>query len=131
MRRGFTLIEVLLTTAFLVFTVSAILMVFASCIFLNANNRALTRAASHAQRVMEEIRDTTFSSIETNITNGFWDWGVDDIEGKGLTSLLSEAIDTSKVGSDSDLLDVVVTVSWVGRNQRNRSVSLETLFAEP
>lgn len=130
MRRGFTLIEILLTAAFLVFTLSAILMLFANCIFLNAGNRALTVAMSHAQRVMEEIRDTNFSVIETNITNNYWDWDVSAIEGKGLVALSEEAIDTNKIGAGSDLLNIMVTVSWEGRNQRSKSVSLETLLGE-
>lgn len=130
MRKGFTLIEVLLTAAFLVFTVSAILMLFANCIFLNAGNRALTVAMSHAQMVMEEIRDTNFSVIETNITNNYWDWDVSAIEGKGLVALSEEAIDTNKIGAGSDLLNIMVTVSWEGRNQRSKSVSLETLLGE-
>lgn len=130
MRRGFTLIEILLTAAFLVFTVSAILMLFANCILLNAGNRALTVAMSHAQMVMEEIRDTNFSVIETNITNNYWDWDVSAIEGKGLIALSEEAIDTNKIGAGSDLLNIMVTVSWEGRNQRSKSVSLETLLGE-
>ena len=130
MRKGFTLIEVLLTAAFLVFTISAILMLFANCIFLNASKRALTTATSHAQRVMEEIRDANFSAIETNINNGYWDWDISTIEGKGLVALPGEAIDTNKIGSGSDLLNVVVRVRWEGRGQRDKEVFLETLFAE-
>lgn len=124
------MIEVLLTAAFLVFTISAILMLFANCIFLNASNRALTIATSHAQRVMEEIRNANFSAIETNINNGNWDWDISTIEGKGLVALPGEAIDTNKIGSGSDLLNVVVRVRWEGRGQRDKEVFLETLFAE-
>ena len=68
MRKGFTLIELLLAAVFLVFTISAILMLFANCIFLNATNRAITIATSHAQGVMEEIRDTNFSAIRQILT---------------------------------------------------------------
>lgn len=131
MRKGFTLIELLLAAAFLVFTISAVLMLFANCIFLNANNRALTIAATHAQRVMEEIKDTNFSAIETNISSGYWDWDISAIEGKGLVALLGETVDTNKMGASSSLLNVVVTVNWEGRSQRIRSISLETLVAEP
>jgi len=130
MRKGFTLVELLLTAAFLVFTASTILMLFANCIFLNASSRALTTATSHAQRVMEGIKDTNFSAVETNINNNYWDWDVATIEGKGLVALPSEAIVTTKIGASSDLLNVLVTVSWTERGQRNNSVSLETLFAE-
>jgi len=124
MRKGFTLIELLLAAAFLVFTISAILMLFANCIFLNASNRALTVAASHAQRVMEEIRDANFSSIPS----GDWDWDTTQIGTKGLNALTNESITTTITGTT--LLNVVVTVSWEGHGQRIKSVSLETLFAE-
>jgi len=130
MRKGFTLVELLLTMAFLVFTVSAILMLFANCVFLNASSRALTTATSHAQRVMEEIRDTNFSAVETNIGNNYWDWDSATIASKGLAALPAEAIVTTKIGASSDLLNVMVTVIWVERGQRNNSISLETLIAE-
>ena len=118
------MIEVLLTAAFLVFTVSAILMLFANCIFLNASNRALTTATSHAQRVMEEIRGTNFSSI----SSGDWDWDTAQIETKGLNALANESITTTITGTT--LLNVVVEVEGEGRSQRIKRVFLETLFAE-
>ena len=122
--------EILLEAVFLVFTISAVLMLFANCIFLNISNRALTIATSHAQRVMEEIRGTNFSTVEANINNGNWDWDSNTIEGKGFFALPAEAIDTNKLGASSDLLNVLITVSWQGYRQRSKSVSLETLFAE-
>jgi len=130
MRKGFTLIELLLAAVFLVFTISAILMLFANCIFLNATNRAITIATSHAQGVMEEIRDTNFSAIEANINNDYWDWDISTIESKGFSVLPGETIDTSKIGTGSNLLNVIVTVSWQGHSQRSESISLETLLAE-
>lgn len=130
MRKGFTLLELLLTAAFLVFTTSTILILFANCIFLNASSRDLTTATSHAQRVMEEIKDTNFSAVETNINNNYWDWDSATITGKGLIALPAEAIVTTEIGTSSDLLNVLVTVSWTERGQRNKNVSLETLLAE-
>lgn len=135
MRKGskaFTLIEVLLASALLVFTLPVILMLFANCIFLNASNRALTIATSHAQGVMEEIKDTKFSAIETNINNGSWNWNIsNNIEGRVLTVLPGETIDTYFIGSGSSvLLNVRTTVEWKERGQRSRSISLETLFGE-
>ena len=131
MKKGFTLVELLLVVGFLVFAVSASLMLFANCILLNEYNRSLTIATSHAQYVMEEIKDQNFSGIETRINNGDWDWGLSEITARGLSSLDGEAIVTSEIGGVSDLLNVTATVSWQSRGGRVNNMTLETLIVEP
>ena len=131
MKKGFVLIELLLAMGFLVFTLASILAVFASCLILNEYNRELTRAVSHAQYVMEGIKDQDFSNLESNVDAGVWDWTDSDITNQGLTALTSETIDTNEIGSDSSLLDMVVTINWVSRGNRSRSIILETLITEP
>jgi len=131
MKKGFTLIELLLAIGFLVFALASILAVFANCLLLNEYNRELTRAISHAQYIMEGIKNQDFSNLENNVNAGVWDWTDSDIENQGLIALTSEAIDTNEVGSDSSLLDVVVTVNWMSRGNRPRSIILETLITEP
>ena len=128
---GFTLIELLLVVGFLVFAVSASLLLFANCILLNKYSRSLTVATSHAQYVMEEIKNQDFSTIETSIDSGNWDWGESEITTKGLSVLDSETIDTNEVGTTSDLLNVVVTVNWTSQRGRAQSLTLETLIVEP
>jgi len=80
---------------------------------------------------MEDIKNTDFSSLKSNIDNGGWDWGISDISSRGLDALGGEIIDTSEVGSDSDILDVVVSLTWQDRGARVRNISLETLINEP
>jgi|TARA_B100000315_G_C14459369_1_gene533023 hypothetical protein len=130
-RKGFTLTELLLAVGFLVFALSSSLILFANCILLNEYNRSLSIAASHAQYVMEEIKDTNFSSVKTNIDNGNWDWDTSDIAAKGLSSLGGESIDANESGTSSELLNVTITVNWQARNGRARSTFLETLIVEP
>jgi len=76
---------------------------------------------------MEDIRNTTFGNISTNITNGNWDWDAGTVALKGLHALNSESIATSVSGSDP--VDVTVTVSWHDLNGRVRSFNLRTYIS--
>lgn len=130
-KNAFTLVELLLVVGLLVFAVSASLMLFANCILMNEHNRSLTIATSHAQYVMEEIKNQNFSVIESGINNGDWDWGPSEITARGLDTLDSETIDTNETGTASDLLNVIVAVNWQSRGGRANNMTLETLIAEP
>lgn len=124
--KGFTLPELLLAVTILVITLAGVLTFFIKCVFLNEANRNLCIASSHAQFVMEDIKNTDFSSIMTNINAGYWDWNAATINSNGLTALRNESIDTQ--GSGVEPVDVAVTVSWQDRSGRDRSTSLETLI---
>ena len=126
---AFSLPELLLATAILAFALCAILLSYVNCFFLNESSRNLNIAISHAAYVMEEIKNTSFSSITTNINSGNWDWSGTDITSRGLTALNNETIDAQVNGTT--MLDVLVTVYWKDRGLRNRSTGVETLIAEP
>lgn len=128
-RKSLTLSELLLAAVILVVALSAILIEFIACGFLNDSSRNTTRAITHAQQVMEEIKNETFANVKTEINNGDWDWNTTTINSEGLTALKNEAIDTRVSGTT--LLTISTTVSWEDRNGRGRTVSLETLWAEP
>lgn len=125
-QKAVTLSELLLATAILAFVLSGLLMLFTKCMLLNDANRNLATATSHAEYVLEDIRQKVFSTIQTNINNGTWDWNPGQISGQGLTALGNEAIDTQASGSNP--LRVTVTVTWIDRSQRARSTFLETLI---
>ena len=124
--RGFTFPELLLSTAILAYALSGILALFFYCFFTNEMNRNLSTATSHAEYVMESIRNTTFGNISTNINSGTWDLNTAAVTSAGLSALNSESIDTQVSGANP--LDVTVTVSWQDRRQRNRTKVLETLI---
>lgn len=128
-RAGFTLPELLLAAAILAFALSGILLLFINCIFLNESNRNLTTAITHAQFVLEEIKNTTFNNIATNINAGTWDLNSAGITAKGLIPLSNESIDASVSGTT--LLDVTIPVSWRDFGTRDRNFTLRTLIAEP
>lgn len=119
-----------MAAAILIFALSGLLVLFITCAFLNQTNRNLTTAITHAEYVMEEIKDTNFTNIQANINNGIWDWDSQGITDEGLTAITGESIDAAVSGTE--LLDVTVTVSWMERGSPvgTRSVALETLIAE-
>jgi len=133
MKKALTLAEVLIATVFLVVISSSILMLFTSCMLLNEANRNSTVAITHAQHIMEEIRDTSFVSVEGIINGGSWDLDASELadpDGSyGLVVLDSEIIDTSVV-IVGDLLEVTVSVNWQDRRGRNRSEELITRIAD-
>jgi prepilin-type N-terminal cleavage/methylation domain-containing protein len=126
---GFTLTEVLLAVVVLAVALCVLLLGFVTCAYLVESSRNLTRAITHAQYVMEEIKDTDFNEVKARIESGYWDWNTQSIEAQGLTALSNESIDTQVTGEA--LLDIVVEVSWQDRGGRERNTSLETLLAEP
>ena len=126
--KAFTLTELLLAFAILAFALTGILALFTSGMFLNEANQNLSLAASHAQYVLEDIRNTSFSSIKTDINSGNWNWNAATISGKGMTSMASESIATAVSGTEP--LDVTVTVSWQDRNSRSRAEYFETLISD-
>lgn len=120
MRRkgGFTLIELLIATAIFVIAISGLLGAFFTSAYLNESARNLTTAVSHASRVLEEMRNTNFSSItSTNWTT----WAANN----GLNTLTNERVTTSFSGTDPLL--ATVTVSYSDRN-RARTESLVSLI---
>ena len=128
--RGFTLSELLLAAAILVFVLAGLLALFINCLLLNEANRNLTVATAHAQYIMEQIKDTDFSQVETKINLGDWDLDASEIESApyNLTALSNENIDTI-VSQSGNPLGISVTVQWDDRPGRFRSAQLDTLIA--
>jgi Tfp pilus assembly protein PilW len=132
-KSGFTLSELLLAAAILVFVLAGLLALFLNCMVLNEANRNLTVATTHAQYIMEEIKDaaeTDFTQLESRINNGDWDLNAIQIQAApyNLTVLSNESIDTNVTVSGNPL-GVSVIVRWNDRGQRPRSAELATLIA--
>jgi prepilin-type N-terminal cleavage/methylation domain-containing protein len=130
--KGFTLPELLLAAAILVFVLAGLLVLFINCLILNEANRNLAVALTHAQYIMEEIRDTAdadFTQLESRINNGVWDLNASQIQAApyNLTALSNESIDTN-ITQSGNPLGVSVIAHWNDRGQRPRSVELDTLI---
>ncbi|MFA5356563.1 MAG: prepilin-type N-terminal cleavage/methylation domain-containing protein [Candidatus Omnitrophota bacterium] len=128
-QKGFTLSELLLASAILVFVLAGLLLLFVKCLVLNESNRNLSVALSHAQYIMENIRDADFAQLESDIGGGTWDLTAGQIQTTphNLPVLNNETINTA-VTQSGDPLGVEVLVRWDDRGQRQRSVDLETLI---
>lgn len=124
---GFTLPELLLTAAVLAYSVSIVLMCFINTTAINQQSRDLTAATTHAELVMESIKNSSFANIPTSITAGTWTWNTATITSNGLTALNSESMTTSYSGANP--LDISVTVTWKDIKGRSRSKVLRTLIS--
>ena len=131
MRKTLTLIELTISAAILILASTVLALLFTNSIILNEFNRNRTRALSHAQYVMEEIKDADFSTLASDITAGNWDWDTAQITSQGLASMNSETVDASCNQISSDFLDITVTAQWLSRAGRPQNIAIETLIVEP
>lgn len=124
MKKGLTLAELMIAAFIMVFSVSAILLLFMNCIFMNTASRNTTVATSHAQYLLEEIRNTPFASIPAT-----WDGQTRDSlnNPEGFSLLDNESIIISAPSADP--IQVTVDVYWYDDGVRARSIELQTLIA--
>ena len=125
--KSFTLPELLIAAIIMAVAFLMILTIYANSSYLDEAGRNLIVATSHADFVMEDIRNTTFSSISTNINSGNWNWNSTNITAAQLTPMNNESIATQVSGTNP--LDVTVTVTWRDSQQKNRTKVLETLIS--
>ena len=126
---GFTLAEVILAAAILAFALAGLLALFISCMLLNESSRNRATAIGHAQYVMEEIKNTNFDNIETNINAGNWNWDETEIENESLPVLKSELI-TTTVPASGDPVEVLVEVEWQDRIGTTQTISLASRLTD-
>ncbi len=103
MKKGFTLIELMIAAAILVIALVGLLAAYTGCFGLNETARNLTIAMSGAQKEMEKIRNLAFSQISAEDGNSFEIAGIADADSEGVIEVDS---------SNPDLLVVTVTVCW-------------------
>jgi len=123
--------EVLIAAAFLTIVLIGITRLFASCMFSNENNRGSTVAITHAQYIMEEIRSTTFASIQGMINGGIWNLDTQGLSAApyNLTTLNNEEVDVSVI-TVGNVLEVTVDMSWKNRRGEDRDEQLVTRIAD-
>ena len=126
-KSGFTLPELLLVAAILAYALSMILLTFIKGVALNEDSRNLITATSHAEYVMENIKNTAFYSITTFINGKTWTWNTAGVSAQGLTPLNNESVTTLYSGSNP--LDITVAVNWRNTGGRSRAKVLRTLIS--
>ena len=127
--QGLTLSELILTAAILAFALCGLLALFVNCSFLNESNRNSTLGKMHAQYVMEDIRNSDFTGLESAITSGSWDWDETDIISRNLVLISNESIDTN-IFQSGNPLGVSVRVDWKDLRGRDRYTMLQTLITD-
>ena len=137
-KKGFTLVELLMAAAILAFAMSGILLMFINCAFLNQANRNNSIATIHAETAMEYIKSQTFSTIQNHLcTSGVspvpvtWSLDPATLNLSGLTSESINATTTQTCCSRSplDWLDITVRVEWEAQN-KTRSLELRTSISK-
>ncbi|KPK38868.1 MAG: hypothetical protein AMJ78_09365 [Omnitrophica WOR_2 bacterium SM23_29] len=109
-KKGFTLLELMITAAILIVALIGLLAVYVLCFNINETAKNLTLATSAIQQKLEEIRDYSFYEIfdELNNTN---------FEVSGIPN--QDAEGTIRVNtSNPDLLKITISVSWRQRGGR-------------
>jgi prepilin-type N-terminal cleavage/methylation domain-containing protein len=128
--KGFTLPELLLSTAILVFCLSSVLATFIQSSILTGLARNIAKAKTHAEYVMENIRAETFTNIPQSnamTTWSAWSLNSDQINTLGLTALNGETVVTTVSGTNP--VDVIVTVTWTDTGGRSMSHAIRTLVS--
>ncbi len=127
LRKAFTLPEILLAAMILGFCVSVILISYINSLNLNDSSRNLTIASSHAEFILEEIRNQPLDDVRRQIEAGEWFFNERRIAEKMLQPLKNELIRVE--GSVEDPLKIKVTVTWKDKNSRERDYALKTIIS--
>lgn len=112
-RSGFSLVEVILATAILAFTLVGILGTYVTCLVLITTSRNVNAATNAAQGIIEEIRGTSFPQLVADY-NGMT-FTVNDIPSSVGVVYVDDTV-------NAELLDVTVNVSW---QQGNKTITTE------
>ena len=111
-RNGFTLLELMIAIGVLIVALVGLLGVFAHLILLNENSSKLTLAVTACQTKLEEMRNSTFSTLYTTYNGtSFNPSGFFSGEAKGAIYINN---------SNPNLLQIFVSVSW--RTSANRII---------
>lgn len=121
-RRGFTLVEVVITAAIFAVAAVALMAGFLSGLMLVESGRSMATAAADARTVLEEIRRQSGSGLAAVTQTNWTNWS----SSAGLNRLQNESVSVRFRNPAADPLETTVTVNWMERN-RARSASFTGL----
>lgn len=119
-RRGFTLIETIVSIAILLIVVISALLAVINAMFLNESSRNLVTASNDAQYALEQIKTQSFNDIPAYISSYSADT-FDNLSGEEISfpnSIYTTNLDT-----------ITVQITWNERNAQ-RTFSTTTRFAQ-
>lgn len=119
-KKGASFAEIMLAVGILGIAIVALMALYSNCVFLSARAERMTVAITHAQYVLEHLRNSTIAEIEA----GDWStWAAN----QGLDTLSNEVITVTDAGTDP--LSVTVAVSWQDRSG-TQSISFTTKITD-
>ena len=110
-KKGFTLIEILVSTLIMAFTITAVLQVLNNLVRLNESNDNIVFGMNELQGMMDQVRNAPFEDIVT-VYNGRL-FTVDALTNRGVVHQGTIAITVL----DPDLLRVKMSISWQQRSR--------------
>ncbi len=111
--KGFTLIEVVVSTFVLAVGILSLLGTFLSGLILVESSRNRSVAAADARAVFEEMRRLSGTSLAQVTAQNWSTWG----RNAGLTALPNEQITVAFRNPAADPVEATVTVRWQERNR--------------
>lgn len=138
------MVEMMVTTAMLVVGLAVLLVSLVQSSILNRIVSDRTLAVTHAQYVLEAIRNVassqSYTAAATGINNGQWNLDGTALTNQNITALSNETIATSYNNdvnglTNSNILNVTVTVTWDQRRANettaSSNITLVTLIGNP
>ncbi len=119
-RKGFSLIETMLSVSILLIVIIAAVLAIISSTFLIESSRNLVTASNDAQYVLEQLKTQSFSNIQTYVS---------DYPADGFSNLPQESISFPNPVYTANLDTITVQVTWNERNAA-RTFSITTRFAQ-
>lgn len=120
LKKGFTLLELIIAMAIFVSVVTGLFVTFTACVFLNRSNSNLIIAANDAQYLLEEVTGLFYSDITLTYLNT-------NYPASHFSNLDNESIGFAVSGVA--IKEVIVVVAWDERGA-NRDFTLSTRIVQ-
>ncbi len=126
--RGFTLMEVVVTSLIVAVAMVALLSVFLSGLMMVETGRSTVMASADARVVFEEVRRLSgtggLAAVTQGPAGGWTAWARQE----GLISLTNETVTVTSRVQEPNVLEATVTIAWVerGRNRNSQLTGLVT-----
>jgi len=124
-KKGFTLVELMVSLLIIVITSAAALHAIYSANILSIESKETTIAMNDARAVLEQVKITSLSSLPSNTTisaDNIW---------ADLATFISNNLNGEQIlitgGSGMSLRQITVTVNWNGPRNKQKSVQFTTL----